>query len=107
MVVALFILLSFNEQQKVEVPLPNSGQPQPMNTRARPGLDGTLSVSVNPRVTVTIDGESMGKGAFQRHPLEMGLHKIKLEDSQSGNKREIMVNIKADKDFLLSPMDYQ
>ncbi len=107
MVVALFILLSFGEQRKIEVPLPDMGQPQPMHTRARPGLDGTLSVSVNPRVTVTIDGENMGKGAFQRHPLEMGLHKINLNDTRSGKTRELRVNIRADKDFLLSPMDYQ
>ncbi|HUU01102.1 MAG TPA: serine/threonine-protein kinase [Myxococcota bacterium] len=107
MVVALFILLSFGGQRKIDVPLPDMGQPQSMHTSARPGVDGSLSVSVNPRVTVTIDGESMGKGAFQRHPLEMGLHKVKLTDQPSGKTREIMVNIKADKNFLLSPMDYQ
>lgn len=107
MVVALFLMLSFGGQRQIEAPLPDLGQPQAIRSKARPGVDGTLSVSVNPRVSVKIDGENMGKGAFQRHPLEMGLHKVVLSDPQSGQTRTVTVNIKADRDFLLSPMDFQ
>jgi serine/threonine-protein kinase len=106
MVLGLFILTMFSGDE-VGTPASDPGKPQPMETTARPGLDGFLSVSVAPRVQVFIDGEDKGTGAFRKHPLERGIHKVKLQDLESGDTRTLTINVKPDEEFIISPMYYQ
>ncbi len=105
MVLALFLMTSFGEPEKVVVTPPDLGPPQAMRTTARPGLDGFLSVSVRPGVSVLIDGRSMGMGAFRKYPLERGVHKVML--MQSGRKQVFTVTIKADREEFIAPEEWQ
>jgi serine/threonine-protein kinase len=107
MVLGLFLLTMLSGEDEITPAPPDLGKPQPMATTARPGIDGFLSVSVAPRVRVFLDGEDKGTGAFRKYPVERGIHKVKLMDLESGDTRTITVNVKADEEFIVSPMDYQ
>ena len=107
MVLGLFLLTMLTGDDEIAPAPPDLGKPQPMATTARPGVDGFLSVSVAPRVRVFVDGEDKGTGAFRKYPLERGIHKVKLMDLESGDTRTITINVKADEEFIVSPMDYQ
>ena len=107
MVLALFALTMLGGDDEIAPTPPDLGKPQPMATTARPGIDGFLSVSVAPRVRVFVDGDDKGTGAFRKYPVERGIHKVKLMDLESGDTRTMTVNVKADEEFIVSPMDYQ
>jgi serine/threonine-protein kinase len=107
MVLGLFLLTMFSGDDEIAGANRDPGKPQPMATRARPGVDGFLSVSVAPRVRVFVDGEDKGTGAFRKYPVERGIHKVKLMDLESGDTRTLTINIEPDDEFIVSPMDYQ
>jgi serine/threonine-protein kinase len=95
MVLGLFLLTTFGGEDGIDA------------SSARPGLDGFLSVSVAPRVRVFVNGHDMGTGAFRKHPLERGIHEVKLRDLESEETRILNVHIKPDEEFIVSPMNYQ
>ncbi len=105
-VVGLFLLVTFSGPETLPVPGAQD-EPRPVQSPARSGLDGFLSVSVSPNVAVEIDGQNLGPGAFRRHILERGIHKVKLINTRSGGSRMFTVRIKADTEFILSPAGYQ
>jgi serine/threonine protein kinase len=107
MVLGLFLLTMLSGEDEIAPAPPDLGEPQPMITRARPGIDGFLSVSVAPRVRVFVDGEDKGTGAFRKYPVERGIHKVKLMDLESGETRTLTINVKPDEESIVSPMDYQ
>ena len=107
LVLGLFMLTMFSGDDEIAGATPDLGKPQPMATKARPGIDGFLSISVAPRVRVFVDGEDKGTGAFRKYAIERGIHKVKLIDLESGDTRTLTINVKPDKEFIVSPMDYQ
>jgi hypothetical protein len=86
-------------------PRPDPGRSEALGSNAREGVDGFLSVSVRGGVQVTVDGESLGHGSFQKHPLEAGPHTVILKE---GTQRQTFkVKIVADDESALSPADWQ
>ncbi len=83
---------------------PAARRPQGMGTTAREGVDGFLSVSVRGGVEVQVDGESLGHGSFQKHPLEAGPHTVTLREG--GERQTLRVKISADQETTLAPADW-
>ncbi len=107
LLLALFVLTTLGEHESTAPSLPSLGEPRPISPRARPGIDGLLSVSVSPRVEVIIDGRSLGRGAFRQHPLQAGVHQVELVDKDHEIKNLYNVRIDSDREFLLAPEQYQ
>ncbi|HOX43526.1 MAG TPA: serine/threonine-protein kinase [Myxococcota bacterium] len=86
-------------------PRPDPGRSEAMGSTAREGVDGFLSVSVRGGVQVTVDGESLGHGSFQKHPLEAGPHTVILKEGPQ--RQTFKVRIEADAEATLAPADWQ